>query len=114
MSKDKQANLFADLPPPAGKPLRFKPQQRPLWTENKAKLIERYLFYFVLVTKHGHISTASQRLRIRITQIVGLANLSLNQNRNSYENSGSATSMKKAAKHSTKWSSKCQSREVGR
>src|ERR1700738_1163655 len=25
----------------------------PLWTENKAKLIERYLFYFVLVTKHG-------------------------------------------------------------
>ncbi len=23
------------------------------WTENKAKLIERYLFYFVLVTKHG-------------------------------------------------------------
>jgi three-Cys-motif partner protein len=25
----------------------------PLWTENKAKLIERYLYYFVLVTKHG-------------------------------------------------------------
>jgi three-Cys-motif partner protein len=48
-----QGNLFADLPPPAGKVLRFKPQQRPLWTENKAKLIERYLFYFVLVTKHG-------------------------------------------------------------
>jgi hypothetical protein len=49
----KQGNLFANLPPPAGKLLHFKPQQRPLWTENKAKLIERYLFYFVLVTKHG-------------------------------------------------------------
>src|SRR5215475_12658104 len=48
-----QGNLFSDLPPPSGKPIRFKPQQRPLWTENKAKLIERYLFYFVLVTKHG-------------------------------------------------------------
>src|SRR5262252_5416945 len=26
---------------------------QPIWTENKAKLIERYLYYFVLVTKHG-------------------------------------------------------------
>lgn len=25
----------------------------PIWTENKAKLIERYLHYFVMVTKHG-------------------------------------------------------------
>ena len=25
----------------------------PIWTENKAKLIERYLYYFVLITKHG-------------------------------------------------------------
>jgi hypothetical protein len=24
-----------------------------LWTGNKAMLIERYLYYFVLVTKHG-------------------------------------------------------------
>jgi hypothetical protein len=48
-----QWELFSDLPPPSGKPLKFKPQQRPLWTENKAKFIERYLFYFVLVTKHG-------------------------------------------------------------
>ncbi len=47
-----QGILF-DLPPPAGKPLKFKPHERPLWTENKARLIERYLFYFVLVTKHG-------------------------------------------------------------
>jgi three-Cys-motif partner protein len=27
--------------------------KRPVWTENKAKLIERYLYFFVLVTKHG-------------------------------------------------------------
>ena len=26
---------------------------RPIWTENKAKLIERYLYYFLMVTKHG-------------------------------------------------------------
>ncbi len=48
-----QYNLFNDLPPPADKPLKFKPADRPIWTENKAKLIERYLFYFVMVTKHG-------------------------------------------------------------
>ena len=27
--------------------------QRPIWTENKARLIERYLYYFVMITKHG-------------------------------------------------------------
>lgn len=27
--------------------------QNPIWTENKARLIERYLYYFVLITKHG-------------------------------------------------------------
>ena len=48
-----QLNLFANLPPPADKPVRFKPAQRPIWTENKAKLIERYLYYFVMITKHG-------------------------------------------------------------
>jgi three-Cys-motif partner protein len=47
-----QGNLFSSLPS-AGKPIKFTPVQRALWTENKAKLIERYLFYFVLVTKHG-------------------------------------------------------------
>lgn len=48
-----QLNLFADLPTPSNKPMLFKPAQRPIWTENKAKLIERYLYYFVMVTKHG-------------------------------------------------------------
>lgn len=31
----------------------IRPIRNPIWTENKAKLIERYLFYFVLITKHG-------------------------------------------------------------
>src|SRR5689334_23910825 len=48
-----QLNLFSEMPPPADKPLKFAPAHRPVWTENKAKLIERYLFYFVLITKHG-------------------------------------------------------------
>jgi hypothetical protein len=48
-----QLNLFSEMPPPAEKPLKFAPAHRPIWTENKAKLIERYLFYFVLITKHG-------------------------------------------------------------
>lgn len=48
-----QFNLFADLPPPSDKPLRFAPAERPIWTESKSQLIERYLFYFVMITKHG-------------------------------------------------------------
>lgn len=39
--------------PPDGKEIEFRPINRPLWTENKAKLIERYLLYFVFITKHG-------------------------------------------------------------
>jgi three-Cys-motif partner protein len=34
--------------------LGAKPDRRRLWTEDKAKLIERYLYYFVLVTHHGN------------------------------------------------------------
>src|SRR5260370_40584526 len=46
-------NCRADLPTPADKPIQFRPDERPIWTENKDKLIERYLFYVVLITKHG-------------------------------------------------------------
>jgi hypothetical protein len=48
-------NLFKDLalPAPGPKRLTFKRPEHPIWTENKAKLIERYLYYFVLVAKHG-------------------------------------------------------------
>ena len=36
--------------PPAPK---LRRPQHPVWTENKARLIERYLYYFVLITRHG-------------------------------------------------------------
>src|SRR5262245_10500344 len=48
-----QLNLFAHPPPSPDKPMQFKPAQRPIWTEDKSKLIERYLYYFVMITKHG-------------------------------------------------------------
>jgi three-Cys-motif partner protein len=35
------------------KELVFKPFEAPVWTENKAQLIQRYLRYFVYITKHG-------------------------------------------------------------
>lgn len=49
----KQGNLFSSLPPPTDRPITFRSPDRPIWTENKAKLIERYLYYFVMITKHG-------------------------------------------------------------
>ena len=45
----------SDLPPArarTGGPM-FKPLKHHLWTEHKAKLIARYLYYFVMITKHG-------------------------------------------------------------
>ena len=47
-----QSTLF-DLPPESKRESAFKHLKYPIWTENKAKLIERYLYYFVLITKHG-------------------------------------------------------------
>lgn len=32
---------------------KLKRPRHPVWTENKANLIERYLYYFVLITRHG-------------------------------------------------------------
>jgi three-Cys-motif partner protein len=48
----KQESLF-ELPEREERTLVFKPIRHPLWTENKARLIARYLYYFVLITKHG-------------------------------------------------------------
>ncbi len=51
---ENQPFLPMNLPePPKEIEVLFKPIRRPVWTENKAKLIERYLHLFVLVTKHG-------------------------------------------------------------
>jgi three-Cys-motif partner protein len=47
-----QLKLF-DLPPPSKRSEHIKQLAYPFWTENKANLIARYLYYFVLVTKHG-------------------------------------------------------------
>lgn len=33
--------------------VEFAKSEHPVWTENKAKLIEQYLYFFVLVTNHG-------------------------------------------------------------
>jgi three-Cys-motif partner protein len=48
-----QLALFT-MTPPQNAPAGFKPLRFPIWTENKARLIQKYLFYFVLVTKHGN------------------------------------------------------------
>ncbi|HKV42924.1 MAG TPA: three-Cys-motif partner protein TcmP [Blastocatellia bacterium] len=46
--------LIEELPLATASPEPLiKPIDKALWTGNKAKLIERYLFYFVLVTRHG-------------------------------------------------------------
>ena len=47
-----QLKLF-DLPKPSKREISFRRLRQPIWTESKAKLIERYLYYFVLITKHG-------------------------------------------------------------
>lgn len=47
-----QLKLF-DIPPLTKHEQSFKRIQYPVWTERKAKLIQQYLYYFVLITKHG-------------------------------------------------------------
>lgn len=49
------AALFPDLPapPPADELVRQRGLRHPVWTEQKAKLIARYLRLFTYVTKHG-------------------------------------------------------------
>jgi three-Cys-motif partner protein len=51
--KPEQLRLF-DLPETQqGMTLEFSGLRHPVWTENKARLIARYLYYFILITKHG-------------------------------------------------------------
>jgi three-Cys-motif partner protein len=55
-SDDRQEEQLILLELPAGNAdgcPKVRPLERPVWTENKARLIERYLFFFVMVTKHG-------------------------------------------------------------
>lgn len=39
--------------PPLEKQIRIRNLKKPFWTENKAKLIERYIYYFEQITRHG-------------------------------------------------------------
>jgi three-Cys-motif partner protein len=50
--EEREPFLF-ELPSPKEPEPQVRPIRNPIWTENKAKLIERYLYYFVLITKHG-------------------------------------------------------------
>jgi three-Cys-motif partner protein len=48
------APLFPELEPTIqAKIRRYKRIQQPIWTENKARFVQRYLEFFVQVTKHG-------------------------------------------------------------
>jgi three-Cys-motif partner protein len=50
----READLFEFGDPPAQRSVvKLRPLRNPIWTENKVRLIERYLYYFVLITKHG-------------------------------------------------------------
>lgn len=60
MPSDKEVPSFDDGQGELFKKLPRKPQEilipridHPVWTENKARLIERYLYYFVMITHHG-------------------------------------------------------------
>lgn len=50
-----QEALFRDLPtpPPTQELVQLRAVRHPVWTEQKAKLISRYLKLFTLVTRHG-------------------------------------------------------------
>lgn len=50
-----QLSLGSDWPVPDidGSRVILFNSVRPIWTEHKAKLIERYLYYFVMITHHG-------------------------------------------------------------
>jgi three-Cys-motif partner protein len=49
-----QTEVLFEIPPlPKDTEVALKRLDRPVWTESKAKLIERYLYYFVLITRHG-------------------------------------------------------------
>ena len=52
MTEQEQLALF-DLPPAPPHQKVFRSIDQPLWTKHKAKLISRYLYYFVLITRHG-------------------------------------------------------------
>jgi three-Cys-motif partner protein len=51
--KQKERLPLDIFPEPIEPEIKVKPPRHRVWTENKAKLIERYLLYFVFITHHG-------------------------------------------------------------
>ena len=47
--------LFPDIPTPeqVEQELTFRSLKSPVWSHQKARLIEKYLYFFVMITKHG-------------------------------------------------------------
>src|SRR5690242_5394094 len=50
--EDRQQTLF-DLGPKTPVDPAVRPARYPVWTENKARLIQLYLRFFVYITRHG-------------------------------------------------------------
>jgi three-Cys-motif partner protein len=50
---DTRQQRLIEIPEQPPKPLRVIAPSNPVWTENKAQFIMRYLRYFVYITKHG-------------------------------------------------------------
>jgi three-Cys-motif partner protein len=48
-----QTHMFPDFPLDPDPVVNIRSLKRPVWTEHKARLIARYLRYFVFITKHG-------------------------------------------------------------
>jgi hypothetical protein len=46
--------LFTDMETPEQvEVILLRNLRHPIWSEHKARLIEKYLYFFVMVTKHG-------------------------------------------------------------
>ena len=61
MSEDTRVDTgqqrLIEIPEQPPKPFRVIAPTNPVWTENKAQFIMRYLRYFVYITKHSSSST---------------------------------------------------------
>src|SRR5580704_11966978 len=45
--------LLVEIPEQPRRPIKVIAPSNPVWTDNKARFIMRYLRYFVYITKHG-------------------------------------------------------------
>ena len=90
MTEREQLKLF-DLPNAPSPQKVFSGIDRPLWTEHKAQLISRYLYYFVLITRHGVYIDGFAGPQIRTSRMAGRRSWSLKANLDGCGTSSSAT-----------------------